>query len=849
MTKNNASSAAKRKRNKGKRPNAKTLTKINSVKKNEKDEKDTTHANSSSSNATTSINTTANLTNPTETKSTKNPEQQKPTKNPPQPDRVSSLADDTVVKSQVGKSKTDNKASVSPPSPHTSTTQLSNQDKPQHSLRDDSADRYSEDSSSKEILGSDDDEQEDPNDYRKGGYHPVKIGDLYNHRYHVVRKLGWGHFSTVWLCWDMKEKRFVAAKMVKSAAHYTETAIDEIALLKSVRNSDPNDVGRQCCVQLLDEFRVHGVNGTHVCMIFEVLGYHLYKWILKSDYSGLPIPVVKAMSKQILDGLAYLHSKCKIIHTDLKPENILVCVNEAYVKKLAVDAQNWQKQGGGKLPSGSFAGTNIVTERSTKQKASEPMTKNRKKKLRKKENKKKKLLEQQIEQIEETERTGHSTMIVDESGDGNKENISEEEKHEIVEERMTSEDKDSRGEQNKSAEEKLGHSGGESTGNKENDWKDKSAKELLVNLLDPDNADKIKIKIADLGNACWTYKHFTNDIQTRQYRSIEVLLGAGYSTPADMWSTACMLFELATGDYLFEPHSGENWSRDEDHIALVMELLGYIPSSLRKAGEMTNEFFLPSGVLKNISRLKFWPLISVLTEKYDWDFQDAAPFADLLGKMLSLHPGSRYTAEQCLQHPWINKENTFDYVSFKKYLDYDRFARKWHWNNPVNASDYNQLDQQLLSEMESDDSETDIRSESDSENSYLDAEASISRSIPIYADSDNSPTPETSFCDADEDVEPGEISVSVVNNDLIERLRHMPSVDGEYSHVIDANLGEHCVIDPESGDILEVGELTSDYPTGRAHIHVITDENMQAQEIVSEVDQVRVERRSQSSEM
>ena len=36
-----------------------------------------------------------------------------------------------------------------------------------------------------------------------GGYHPVKIGDLFNNRYHVIRKLGWGHFSTVWLCWDL----------------------------------------------------------------------------------------------------------------------------------------------------------------------------------------------------------------------------------------------------------------------------------------------------------------------------------------------------------------------------------------------------------------------------------------------------------------------------------------------------------------------------------------------------------------------------------------------------------------------------------------------------------------------
>lgn len=51
----------------------------------------------------------------------------------------------------------------------------------------------------------------------------------------------------------------------------------------------------------------------------------------------------------------------------------------------------------------------------------------------------------------------------------------------------------------------------------------------------------MKVKIADLGNACWVDHHFTEDIQTRQYRCLEVLLGAGYGAPADIWSTACMV--------------------------------------------------------------------------------------------------------------------------------------------------------------------------------------------------------------------------------------------------------------------------------------------------------------------
>ena len=37
-----------------------------------------------------------------------------------------------------------------------------------------------------------------------GGYHPVEIGDVYNRHYSIVRKLGWGHFSTVWLSWNSR---------------------------------------------------------------------------------------------------------------------------------------------------------------------------------------------------------------------------------------------------------------------------------------------------------------------------------------------------------------------------------------------------------------------------------------------------------------------------------------------------------------------------------------------------------------------------------------------------------------------------------------------------------------------
>ena len=69
----------------------------------------------------------------------------------------------------------------------------------------------------------------------------------------------------------------------------------------------------------------------------------------------------------------------------------------------------------------------------------------------------------------------------------------------------------------------------------------------------PDIAfETISVKIADLGNACWVGHHFTNDIQTRQYRSPEVILGSKWGASTDVWSMAAMvrLFQC----HLVSPH-------------------------------------------------------------------------------------------------------------------------------------------------------------------------------------------------------------------------------------------------------------------------------------------------------
>ena len=52
-------------------------------------------------------------------------------------------------------------------------------------------------------------------------------------------------------------------------------------------------------IQLLDDFKISGVNGTHVCMVFEVLGHNLLKFIIRSNYQGIPLHNVKLIMKQV----------------------------------------------------------------------------------------------------------------------------------------------------------------------------------------------------------------------------------------------------------------------------------------------------------------------------------------------------------------------------------------------------------------------------------------------------------------------------------------------------------------------------------------------------------------------
>ena len=93
-------------------------------------------------------------------------------------------------------------------------------------------------------------EDEGMPDYKIGGYHPIHVGEILLDRYVIIQKLGWGHFSTVWLTKDLKFNNYVAMKVQKSAQHYLEAAYDEVEILDQVASNWRTDEWKKS----IDEF-------------------------------------------------------------------------------------------------------------------------------------------------------------------------------------------------------------------------------------------------------------------------------------------------------------------------------------------------------------------------------------------------------------------------------------------------------------------------------------------------------------------------------------------------------------------------------------------------------------------
>ncbi|GIY46287.1 dual specificity tyrosine-phosphorylation-regulated kinase 2 [Caerostris extrusa] len=132
----------------------------------------------------------------------------------------------------------------------------------------------------------------------------------------------------------------------------------------------------------------------------------------------------------------------------------------------------------------------------------------------------------------------------------------------------------------------------------------KSYSDNSLNLSPPQENILLKsrgsssIKVIDFGSSCFSHQRVYTYIQSRFYRSPEVILGLPYGPPIDMWSLGCILAELYTGYPLFP---GEN---EADQLACIMEIFGPPPASVLEAASRRRLFFDSKGVPRTLTNSK-----------------------------------------------------------------------------------------------------------------------------------------------------------------------------------------------------------------------------------------------------
>lgn len=190
--------------------------------------------------------------------------------------------------------------------------------------------------------------------YKDGGYLAVNTGDCLDGRYEVIRKLGWGEFSTVWLCLDRKARNvaaaLVAVKVSKCRVDISRGAVLECLLLTYLRDTKRPQTP---LTTLLNTFEQKGPYGMHFCVTMPVNGPNMlclidyFKAKRSKRRSDKEILLLKDITIAILRSLDHLES-INVLHTDLKPENVLCSMPDQ--RTLNAVSEYVEKRGVGTTP-------------------------------------------------------------------------------------------------------------------------------------------------------------------------------------------------------------------------------------------------------------------------------------------------------------------------------------------------------------------------------------------------------------------------------------------------------------------------------------------------------------------
>nr|CCC94505.1 putative protein kinase [Trypanosoma congolense IL3000] len=326
-------------------------------------------------------------------------------------------------------------------------------------------------------------------------------------------------------------------------ASQKEEALDQGAGYAATSFMDPPVKDPRC--EYVGKILAHGMCFGHHCIVMERYGVNLFEYIMAREFRGLPLYQIQDIGRKILQGLTLLHGKCHVAHCDVKPENVLLAHDSWLPQNLThMEPRSVTEKCATNPIRAASAGSPRSQLHKPLGKSSSSVPLNS-------------CIQSQADEDIVHASTPSGVQLSTTVGKSTKKSF-------LVEVEPVSTTTDaSDGPQDATD----------------------SGKRMHPPADDFPSLLPLNIKLIDFSSSFYIGEDIYTYVQSRYYRAPEVIIGARYGPPIDIWSTGCLLAELMLGLPLLPGDS------DHHQLHLMEEMLGPLPHSLLKNGAFTFEYY------------------------------------------------------------------------------------------------------------------------------------------------------------------------------------------------------------------------------------------------------------------